>query len=168
MFLAIAAVLISAAEPQPLDPDLACIVDRVPASARAVILTETASEADGPAQAALIEAATACQSERNWTTEQTVNVGMIATAFILGEEAGNHLDKAGIPVGLINAWFDTQPREVQTMGQMDDAVGEQVVHHLVGEGVSLPSIEANATQIGFYVGARMMIERIAAGLGPIE
>ena len=30
------------------------------------------------------------------------------------------------------------------------------------------SIEANATQIGFYVGARMMIERIAAGLGPLE
>ena len=168
MFLTLAAVLLSTAEPEPLDPDLACIVDRVPASARAVILTETASAVDGQAQAALIEASTTCQRERNWTVEHTVNAGMIATAFILGEEAGSHLDKAGIPVGLVDAWFDAQTREVQTMGQMDEIVGEQVVRHLVGEGVTLPSVEANAMQIGLYVGARMMFARIAAGLGPPE
>ena len=54
------------------------------------------------------------------------------------------------------------------MGQMDETVGEQVVRHLVGEGVTLPSVEANAMQIGLYVGARMMFARFAAGLGPVE
>ena len=49
---------------------------------------------------------------------------------------------------------------------MDEPVGEQVVRHLVGEGLSLANVEANAMQIGIYVGARMMIQRIAAGLGP--
>ena len=63
MLATLVAAFLSTAAPEPLDPDLACIVDRVPAAARAVILTETASEADGPAQAALIDAATACQAE---------------------------------------------------------------------------------------------------------
>ena len=47
MFLTLAAVLLASAAPEPLDPDLACIVDRVPASARALILTETASDLQG-------------------------------------------------------------------------------------------------------------------------
>ena len=166
MFVTFAAVLLSTAAPEPLDPDLACIVDRVPASARAMMLAETASEVDGPAQAALIEAATACGTERGWAPEHAGNAAMIATGVILGEEATLYLDKAGIPVGPIDAWFDAQPRDVQTMGQMDQAVGERVVRHLVDEGLSLASVEANAMQIGIYVGARMMIERIAAGLGP--
>jgi len=166
MLATLVAAFLSTAAPEPLDPDLACIVDRVPAAARAVILTETASEADGPAQAALIDAATACQAERDWTAEYAANAVMIATALILGEEASKHLDSAGISVELIDTWFDRQPREIQTMGHMDDVVGEQVVRHLVGEGVALAHVEANAMQIGIYVGARMILARSADGLGP--
>ena len=166
MFVTLAAVLLSTAAPEPLDPDLACIVDRMPATARAVILAEAASNVDGPAQTALIEAAIACGTERNWTPEHASNAAMIATGLILGEEATLYLDQAGISVGLIDSWFDAQPRDIQTMGQMNELVGEQVVRHLVGEGVPLANVEANAMQIGLYVGSRMMIERIAAGLGP--
>jgi hypothetical protein len=87
MFVTLAAALLSTAAPEPLDPDLACIVDRVPATARSVILAETASNVDGSAQAALIEAAITCGTERNWTAEHASNAAMIATGLILGEEA---------------------------------------------------------------------------------
>src|SRR4029453_19073411 len=151
MFVTLAAVLLSTAAPEPLDPDLACIVDRVPATARAVILAETASNVDGPAQAALVEVPTACGDERDWTPEHAANVAMIATGVILGEEATLYLDKAGIPVEPIDAWFDAQPQDIQTRGQMDQAVGERVVRHLVDQGLSLADVEANAMQIGIYV-----------------
>ena len=158
-----AAFALLAAQAEPLDPDLACIVDRVPASARAATVGEATSGTGGPARQAFRDATGACARERSWTDDYAAGAGRIAMALVLGEEAEAILLRNGISPDLVHNWFEAQTPEVQR-SEPSEEVGTGLIQHLQAQGVPLDRLNANATTLGLMLGALNMIERIGAGL----
>ena len=163
MLIAAAFALLAAAQAEPLDPDLACIVDRVPASARAATISEATSGTGGSARQAFRDATAACARERSWTDEYAAGAGRIAMALVLGEEAEAILVRNGISPDLVHDWYEAQIPEVRR-SEPSEEVGTRLIEHLQARGVPLERLNANATTIGVMLGALNMIERIGAGL----
>ncbi|MFN3726913.1 MAG: hypothetical protein ACK4SZ_11485 [Allosphingosinicella sp.] len=162
MIIAVAALL-AAAQAEPLDPDLACVIDRVPESARATVVEEALSGGGGSARAAFRSATDACARERSWNAEFASGLGRIAMAVVLGEEAEVILRRNGISPDLIHDWFNAQSVAVQ-QGEPSEEVGGRLIEHLQAQGIPLERLSAHAQTIGILLGALNMIERIGAGL----
>ena len=162
MIIAIAALLASV-QAEPLDPDLACIINRVPASTRAATIDEAVSGTGGAVRDAFRNAADACALQRSWSAEFAAGAGRIAMAVVLGEEAEAILRQNGISPNLVHDWFSAQPPEVQR-GEPSEEVGTRLVEHLHAQGIPLERLSAHGQTIGLMLGALNMIERIGAGL----
>ena len=162
MLIAVAALL-AVAQTEPLDPDLACIVDRIPASARAAVIGEATSGTGGPVRQAFRDATAACARERAWNDEYSADAGRIAMAVVLGEEAEAVLRRNGIAPELVHDWFERQP-DADRRGEPSEAMGVALIDHLASQGIAMDQLLANAPTIGVMLGALNMIERIGAGL----
>ena len=165
MSLTIALMLLRVVQLEPQDSDIACIVDRVPESVRALILDEVGGDASGPARLAVADAARVCAERRVWTAVRSSRAEMLAVARLVGGETRHHLDQIGIPVALVDEWFDGQSRDVQTNFQMSDAAIADLFAHLVGHGVERSILVANLRPLGHYLGARMSAVRVGTGSG---
>jgi hypothetical protein len=164
MFLVLVAALLGLAQAEPLDPDLVCIVDRIPASARAALLGEAATGEGGAVRQAFRDATDACAGERGWTPQFASGAGRIAAALVLGEESAALLEREGISPDLIHDWFEAQPAAIRQNAENSQDPGMLLVGHLQTGGVPPERLEANAATIGLMLGALHMIERIGAGL----
>jgi hypothetical protein len=162
MFIVAFAVLLSVAQAEPLNANLACIVDRIPPSVRESALAEAATGEGASVRQAFDDAAEACARERSWSSEFASDAGRIAAAFVIGEEAEAALRDNGIAPDLVHDWFDAQPASVQqNIGDEDSAA--LLIAHLQTRGTSIERLEANATTLGLMLGVLQMIARIGNG-----
>jgi hypothetical protein len=164
MFLYLVAASLGTAQAEPLDPNLACIVDRIPMSARAAVLDEAATGEGSAVRQAFRDATDACGRERNWTPQLASGAGRIAAGLVVGEEAAGLLERNGISPDLIHDWFEAQPASIQQNAENSQDPAALLVGHLQAGGVSPERVEANARTIGLLLGALQMIARIGAGL----
>ena len=158
-----AVALFAAAQAEPLDPDLACIVDRIPAATRAATIAEAMSGTGGQVRDAFRQATEACARDRAWAADYAAAAGRIAMALVLGEEAEAVLRQNEIPPDLIHNWFAAQSADVR-QSEPSDEIGAALIEHLQAQGIPLARLEAQGTIIGIMLGALNMIERIGAGL----
>jgi hypothetical protein len=148
------------------NPDLQCILDRVPAAVRSALADESVQEAptSRPAGDVVVAAANACREQRGWDPEETGRVGVLAFASIMGEQSRARLGRAGIDPRLVVAWFDARSPEARVDPQITDAVSDELIAHLVAAGTSRNLIDAQADNIGALAASLMMIERVGRGL----
>ena len=163
MFIAAAFALLAVAQPEPVEADLSCIVDRISPATRAAAIGEAISGTSGPVRQAFRDATTACARERSWSDEFSTGVGRIAVALVLGEEAETVLSQNGIEPQLVHDWFERQPDSVKR-SEPTEETGTALVLHLESQGIAMDRLQANAPTIGIMLGALMMIERIGAGV----
>ena len=163
MFIAAAFALLAAAQPEPVDSDLSCVVDRIPAETRAAIIGEAISGTGGPVRQAFLDATAACARERSWNDAFSTGVGRIAMALVLGQEAETVLSQNGIEPQFVHDWFERQPDTIQR-SEPSEETGTALILHLESQGIAMDRLQANAPTIGIMLGALNMIERIGAGL----
>lgn len=164
MFFTIAALV--AAQAGALDPDVACVVDRIHPSARAAVLAEAGSGQNGPVRQAFIDAGAACAQERSWSPDFAANVGMRAAGLVVREEATAALSRQGIGVAPIDRWIDALPPAQRNMDNLPETSMDQLFEMIVASGVERQTVEFQAATIGLYIGARFAEMAIAEGGRP--
>ncbi|MGZ8281819.1 MAG: hypothetical protein ACXWUN_02560 [Allosphingosinicella sp.] len=164
MLIAMVAALVATGQAEPLDPDLACIVDRIPASTRTHVLDEVATGTGGNARQVFQDAAEACADARNWTPELTRTAGRLSAALVVTEESAILLQRNGLSPELVHDWFYAQPAAIQQNVAEGQDPAVLLVEHLLAGGVSQAQLESNAGTIGLMLGAMQLIERIGAGI----
>jgi len=164
MFITFAALI--AAQAGTPDADIACIVDRIPASARAAVLTEAGSGQSGPVRQAFVDAGIACARERSWNPDVAANIGMRAAGLVLRQEATAALGRLGIAVAPIDRWIEALPAAQRNMDNLPETSMEQLFEGLLASGVTRETVDAHANEIGLYVGARFAEFALAEGRRP--
>ena len=152
MFITIAALV--AVQSGTPDADVACILDRIPASARAAVIEEAGSGQSGPVRQSFVDAGEACARQRSWTPDFAANVGMRAAALVLRQEATAALGRHGIGVAPIERWIEALPPAQRNMDTLPEARMDDLFERIVATGVAQDTVEAQAASIGLYVGAR--------------
>ena len=164
MFITVAALIaVQAAAP---DQDVACIVDRIPVSARAAVLDEAGGGQNGPVRQAFVDAGTECARQRSWNPDFAANVGMRAAALVLRQVATVALGRQGFAVSAIDRWIEALPPAQRNMDSLPEASMDQLFEGIVATGVAQELVEAHAAEIGLYVGARFGELALAAGRRP--
>jgi hypothetical protein len=164
MSVVMAAILLGAAQAEPPNPNIACIVERIPDSVRASALNEAVTGQGGAVQEAFRQATDACARERSWSQYFASGMGRIAAALVIAEEAAARLQREGILPDLIHDWFDAQPAAIQQNADAGQDASALLVSQLQADGVAPARLDANASTIGLMLGALQMLERIGAGL----
>ena len=164
MFVTLAALIaVQAGSP---DADIACILDRIPASARAAVIAEAGSGMPGPVRQAFVDAGLACARERSWSPDFAASVGMRAAGMVLREQAAAALLRAGVATGPIDRWIEALPAAQRNMDSLSEARMDELFDAIIAAGVTRETVEARAADIGLYVGARFAELELAAGRRP--
>jgi hypothetical protein len=151
------------------NPDLDCILDRLPAASRIAV----AEEATGPERAsrpgtdALVAATEACRRQLRWEPGEAASFQVLAHAFVLGDHSRERLRRAGVDPQLILSWFDAQTLAARTDLQISEALMERLVVHLQSAGISDERIESQIETIGGFYASLVLIERLSSGL-PVD
>lgn len=93
---------------------------------------------------------------------------LAAAAFglLAAEEIRGRLATVGLDMALVDRWFAEQEESTRTIPP-DDEAGERIVRSLIARGVAVDPLLENATLLGNYLGAMIMVERARLGL-PFE
>ncbi len=165
MFMNLIGLAAALLQPEPLDPDLACIVDRITPAQRGAIVQEADSGRAGPIRDALNQAAATCGRQRSWPPAFQNTVLRLAGSLILAEEAAAMLERQGIDPERIQRWYDSQTADFRARGEISPADGERLVQQLTAEGTAPLTVERNANLIGVLVGALAVIGSTAPSQG---
>ena len=162
MLIALPAVMVGAAQPVPSDPDLACIVDRVPASERESLVGEVTSNTRGPIWHALREAGEHCAQQAGWDEDYARATEMAAIAHLLRQAALAGLQRAEIPTPPIDAWVEELPPNQRNLAEMPTEVLVPLLERLRTAGVRPETIASPPIELVMYVFGQVLWKEAAA------
>ena len=165
MIVALVGAMLAGAQPA-ADADLACIVDRIPASARESLLGEVASGTGGTVRQTFREVAQHCTRQGSWASDYAQATEKAAVAHLLREAALGGLRRAGIDAALITAWIAELPAANRNFNDVGPELLGRLTDRLVAAGVTEERIVAHADEVGLYVVAQLMWEEAAAQRRP--
>lgn len=163
MLVNLMAIVGAFVQPEPLDPDLACIVDRIAPVTRRALIEEVRSGGRGEVHNAFDQAASACARQRGWQEELRTALLRLAGSLVLAEESAAMLEREGISAERIDRWYQSQTPDFRARGEISPADGGRLVQQLIAEGIAVDALTRNGETIGLYVGALALIESTAAG-----
>lgn len=148
------------------DPDVDCILGRVPPAQSAQMAAQVLNGVPSARRNtdALTRAAQLCAQERGWDGDTAGTFAGLALSVIIGTAARERLEAARIDPGVIDRWFDAQSAAMRTRMSFDRADGDRLSAALAASGVAEAAIDANATLIGTYIGVAIMLARVEQGL----
>ena len=170
--LLIAAALILSPSAAASGQDVACVLDQTSAEDVASIGGEVlagAAVGEGSIGDRLSRNIATCIERFGWDEAKTIRVSTLSITAMAHRVALERLGAAGVDVGRLDRWFDSQSEAFRTRAFVDMAEEEAAatLDTLAGNAVSAELFERYAELIGGYLAARVLALRGERGL-PLE
>ena len=151
----------------PVD-DAGCIVSRLSDADITTIVDESITGASDRTMEVLLPQLQACsQGQGGWAPRRGADAAAYTIGVVVKDRLGHRLADHGVDVAALDRWYRSQSVEFRTtiFAGMTDAERESAFAAMVGREVSAGQMERDGANIGGYVSALMVMERIERGLG---
>ena len=170
--LLIAAALFLSASTAASNPEVACVLDQTSAEDVAAIGGEVlagANVGENGVGDRLSRHIATCIERFGWDEAQSIRASTLSITAMAHSVALVRLGAAGIDVGRLDSWFDSQSETFRTRAfvDMNEEEAATTLDTLSGQAVSAELFERNAELIGGYLAARVLALRGERGL-PLE
>jgi len=146
--------------------DGACLVNRLAPADRPAIVADTLAGNSQGTVARLDRPMEACSAGQDWAGARRAAAAAFAIGLVVSGEMRGRLAAHGIDPGAIDRWFARQSDEFRTTAftTMSGADLEAAFATMVGHEVTAAAMESEGANIGSYVSALVIMERIDRGL----